>query len=88
MSNRTVLKHHAELVDRMAHAVGVDLEEVVFRAQLDMSEVTDAVMACTGCTDPEGCQHWLKAHEGAVADAAPGYCRNRDLFADLAGDTA
>ncbi|QBF30958.1 DUF6455 family protein [Thalassococcus sp. S3] len=78
------IKHHADLVDRMAGTLGVDLEEAVLRGRTDMDEVTDAVLACTGCSCPEACDVWLSEHrEGA--DNPPGYCRNADLFSLLQG---
>ncbi|MCA0995206.1 DUF6455 family protein [Alloyangia pacifica] len=77
-------KRHAALVDHMASAVGVDLEEQMMRGKLSFSALEDAVFACTGCTHPDTCEHWIAAQKGR-AEATPSYCRNADLFQQLAG---
>lgn len=76
-----MLKRHAALVDRMAGALGLDLEEQALRGRLSIDELTDAVLRCTGCSDPAYCSGWLERTAKAVAP--PGYCRNRELFAGL-----
>lgn len=73
------LKRHAALVDRMAEARGVDLEEEVLRGSLSVDRLTDAVLACTGCAAPGDCERRLAAGAGRL-EATPGYCRNADLF--------
>lgn len=73
------LRRHAELVDRMAHAVGIDLEEAMMAGQLQIDTLGDAVLRCTGCSNPAGCEHWLAEHPDPV-EGAPGICRNGDLF--------
>lgn len=82
MQNNQTLRSHAALVDRMADAVGVDLEEMIMRGQLQIATLGDAVLGCTGCTNPGACRKVLDAQEagGAAMDAAPDYCRNGDLF--------
>ena len=81
MQDRNTLKRHAALVDRMATALGIDLEEAVLSGQLAMDELSDAVLRCTGCADPGHCSGWLAVR--AEAQAAPGICRNRELLARL-----
>ena len=81
MQNSLTLKRHADLVDRMATAQGVDLEEAMMAGHLTPGELGDAVLACTGCAAPETCAHWLAAHDSG--EAAPAYCRNSDLLAEL-----
>jgi len=76
------LKTHADLVDRMAAARGVDLQEAAMRADLTPSDISDMVLRCTGCTKPDECAQWLQAQQGAVSDT-PDYCRNADAFDDL-----
>ena len=83
MQSDTILKRHAALVDRMAGALGLDLEEIALRGDLSVDEIGDAVLACTGCSQPGACEHWLEAHEAGAAQQ-PGYCRNAELFARLA----
>ncbi|WP_299610213.1 DUF6455 family protein [uncultured Tateyamaria sp.] len=77
------LKTHADLVDRMAAARGVDLQEAAMRAHLTPGDISDLVMRCAGCTKPDTCAAWLDAQAGAVSET-PGYCRNAEAFADLA----
>lgn len=85
MQSPETLRHHANLLDRMAQACGVDLEEVMLRGKLDIPELDDAVLRCTGCEHPERCESWL-ASQTSSSEATPEYCRNADLFAVLAQD--
>lgn len=82
MQNRTVLRRHARLMDNMAETLGLDLEEAAMRGTLPMEEIADAVLSCTNCSNPGHCETWLTEHADG-ADATPGYCRNKELFADL-----
>ena len=82
MLSRTVLKRHAGLVDRMAQAVGVDLEEAALEGRVTVSEIDDAVLSCTGCTKPYACESWLAERTGPQ-EGPPSYCRNMDLLARL-----
>lgn len=76
------IKRHAILMDRMAEARGLDMEEQVLRGHITSSEVADAVLSCTNCTNPGDCGRWLDAHAGGAAES-PSYCRNSALFGDL-----
>ena len=75
-------KRHAALVDRMATAQGLDLEEQMMRGRLGFMQLEDAVLNCTGCSSPCACERWLEEQPAAV-DEPPTYCRNRTLFATL-----
>ncbi len=78
----STLKRHADLMDRMATTLGLDLEEKALRGDLPFDEISEAVLRCTGCTGAGDCNHWLEAHpEGA--EQTPSYCRNSDLFKTL-----
>lgn len=77
------IKRHAALVDRMATRLGIDLEERAMRGDITTSQIEDAVLSCTNCTNPDGCQTWQAAHAGATVNAPPSYCRNTPLFAEL-----
>ena len=79
MTARLTHKRHADLVDRMATTLGLDLEEKIMEGKLQIDSLGDVVLRCTGCTDPEGCEAWLDA-QGGDAPEAPGMCRNADLF--------
>jgi hypothetical protein len=81
MQGTSTLKRHADLVDRMANTQGVDLEERMMAGKILPDDLSDAVLACTGCANPEACEHWLARNE--TAEQTPGYCRNADLFARL-----
>jgi len=80
MTESLRIRQHAELVDRMAETLGVDLEEKVLEGLLDPSTLTDAVLRCTGCSDPEGCGLWLDAYQTEGAASAPVMCRNSSMF--------
>ena len=77
------LKTHADLVDRMATARGVDLQEAALRGDLSPDDISDLVLRCVGCTKPDTCAAWLSMQRGAVSET-PGFCRNADQFAALA----
>ncbi|MHA6264998.1 DUF6455 family protein [Arenibacterium sp. CAU 1754] len=81
MTDQTTLKRHAALLDNMASALGIDLEQATLSAQLPFDQVADAVLRCTGCSAPDHCAHSLD--QGGARTSAPGYCRNRDLLAAL-----
>lgn len=82
MSNPHTLKRHAELVDRMADTLGLDLEEAIMKGQMQVDTLGEAVLRCSGCTQADGCNHWMD-EQTATADQPPEYCRNSDLFAVL-----
>lgn len=79
MSMNLNRNRHADLVDRMANSLGIDLEEKILEGQLQIDTLGDAVLSCTGCSDPDGCERWLESREG-VAHDAPAMCRNGELF--------
>ncbi|MDR9392872.1 MAG: DUF6455 family protein [Roseovarius sp.] len=82
MPTTATLKRHAALVDRMAESLGLDLEEKMLEARLDVDDITDAVLACTGCSNPDGCERWLDTRQGK-ASRPPEICRNYELFERL-----
>lgn len=81
----TRYKRHAGLVDRMANARGVDLEEEMLRGRLGFMQLEDAVLKCTGCTAPCACEKWLEDLSGPATET-PAFCRNDDLFRRLQRD--
>ncbi len=82
MTNQVTLRRHADLIDRMATTLGLDLEEVMLAGQLRIDTLGDAVLACTGCSNADGCDRWMEMQTGAV-QTPPEICRNADLFASL-----
>ena len=85
MPSRTDYTRHARLVDHMAGTLGIDLDEQMMRGKVTASQIDDAVLSCTGCTQPCACDAWLSA-QTETAPEAPGYCRNAALF-DALRDT-
>lgn len=85
MPSHTTLRRHAALVDRMAGAMGVDLEEAVMRGQLAPDALPDMVLRCTGCANPDGCDAFLDKAAAAPkpAPTTPYFCRNAWVFDDL-----
>jgi hypothetical protein len=74
---------HAELVNRMAETLGVDLAEEMLRGNLPPQDLRATVLNCMGCREAGACENWLSDHpEGA--DATPGYCRNKERLEALA----
>ena len=82
MLGRLTLRKHARLVDRMATALGLDLEERALRGEVSFDEISDAVLACTGCANADGCERWLEAVK-VPQETAPSYCQNTALFKRL-----
>lgn len=79
------LEEHGKLVEKMADAVGVDLEELEQRGTLSAEARDDLVKRCVGCADTCECQQYLAQTVPGTADAAPDYCLNRDEFAAMRG---
>lgn len=82
MTQNMTMRRHTDLVDRMADTLGIDLEEKVYAGQLDPETLCDAVLRCTGCSDPDGCEKWLAAQDGVVENP-PIMCRNGEVFLGL-----
>lgn len=81
MLRTSTLRRHAGLFSDMAEANGVDLEEAVLRADISPDDITDGVLRCTGCEQPDACEAALA--KGDSLNAVPGYCRNAALLNGL-----
>ncbi len=79
MPDTITIKKHARLVDRMANALGLDLEQEVLEGRLDSDLIPDMVLGCTGCTDPERCESWLASQSETAQHPREG-CKNRQVF--------
>ncbi|MGB1034184.1 MAG: DUF6455 family protein [Paracoccaceae bacterium] len=75
-------ERHAALVDHMAEAQGLDLDEAAQRGHLSSEARDMAVLRCTGCAQPEACAQWL-ADPQTRTGPRPEYCRNGQTFDDL-----
>ena len=84
MPDTAVLKHHADLLDRTATRLGVDLQDAAISGQFAFDDIADAVLRCTQCPQPEACESWL-ATAPSTPEKAPHYCRNHDLLTALQG---
>ena len=74
---------HAGLMGRMADTLGVDLAAASLSGKLAPEEYRNAVIRCTGCTQPGACADWIAAHPNG-ARHAPDYCRNKERLERLA----
>ena len=81
MLRQSVLRKHAGLVDDMACRTGIDLEEQVLRGRLETGDVSDMVLRCTSCTNPDDCAELLASQERQ--GTTPHYCRNAELLEKL-----
>ena len=84
MPGKLTHDRHQGLMTRMAETLGADLEAAELRGDLPPEMRDEMLSACTGCSDPRGCQHWLDTHH--KAEAAPDYCRNGALLRHLAAE--
>jgi hypothetical protein len=71
----------AELMQRMAKTLDTDH----LLAGIERKLASDR---CHACTDLDACKVWLDITSIRGAVRAPKFCRNADLFDDLANDAA
>ena len=75
---------HTRLMNRMADALGRDLETEMMAGELTPEAYREKVLRCVGCREADACEALLDGSGGHL-DAAPAYCRNRaDLDAGFA----
>lgn len=84
MPSTTTRDRHEALMTRMAQTLGTDLDDAELRGDLPPEMRADMLTACTGCAQPQRCAHWLD--RTPEAEAAPQYCRNRDILQALAAE--
>lgn len=82
MPGKNTLKRHAELVDQMATRVGVDLEDAAIGGEVSIDQISEAVLRCRDCSNPDHCAQFLA--QSAQDRKTPEYCRNTALFDRLA----
>lgn len=76
------LRRHAALVDGAASRLGMDLQEAAIRGALRIDEISEAVLRCTKCCDPQACALWT-VEDGPQAQRPPAYCQNTPLLRRL-----
>jgi NADPH-dependent glutamate synthase beta subunit-like oxidoreductase len=69
---------HTQLVLSMADRQGLDLQELILRAEFTDDQLEQAVDRCVGCTRPNACKSLLATFE--PIPNIPDYCRNGDTF--------
>lgn len=81
MTPKATLKRHADLLDRMADQAGVDLQEAALAGAVSLDQLSDAVLRCAECPDPDCCARGL-AGEG-FGGKPPEFCKNREMLGRL-----
>ncbi|NVO54423.1 hypothetical protein HW561_01290 [Rhodobacteraceae bacterium B1Z28] len=81
MPNQETLRLHAGLVDDMAKMLDVDLEEAAIGGDVSFDQISDAVLRCAACPNPEHCRNILK--QARSLHQTPEYCRNQELLHKL-----
>ncbi len=81
MSYNSKRETHTKLVLGMADRQGIDLEEMLLRADVSEDRFERAVDRCLGCTKPDACKCLLDSAGSQLN--LPDYCRNGELFDEL-----
>ena len=81
MPNREILRLHAGLMDDMAKMLDVDLEEAAIGGDVSIDQISDAVLRCAACPNPDHCRNMLK--QASTLQYTPEYCRNQELLHKL-----
>lgn len=79
MSFLSRIDRHAKLFSRMADTQGVDLALEMQKGNLSPETYRGAVLSCTGCSNPDGCEKDLDRGSHTVPD----FCRNAPLIQRL-----
>ena len=74
------IDHHFDLMSSMADRNGADFTEAMQLGALSPESFRSAVLSCTGCSNPEGCE----AHLDSGETGFPPFCRNAGMMAALA----
>lgn len=81
MPTQETLRLHAGLVDDMARMLDIDLEEAAIDGSVSVDQISDAVLRCTDCPNPDHCKSLL--NNPGSARRTPEYCRNQELLDNL-----
>ncbi len=74
-------REHFWRVIKMAKACEVDLSTALDEEQIDITQYSDMITGCRGCTQVGKCDRLLAQVENL--SQAPEYCVNRETFAQL-----
>lgn len=77
------LSLHSGLMKRMGLLLGIDFGRAVADGQLSPETLRGAFLRCAACVRPGACDRWLEDHSSG-AEAAPPWCGNMGLMAELA----
>lgn len=76
------IDQRADVMARMAATLDVDFAAALAQRPDCVQGYRQAVLRCTFCPHDSKCGAWMQDH--AQAEAAPDYCRNKDIFESLA----
>ena len=68
MPTRESLRLHAGLVDDMARMLDIDLEEAAIGGKVSVDQISEAVLRCTDCPNPDHCQDLRPMPQGLPVD--------------------
>ncbi|KEO55480.1 DUF6455 family protein [Thioclava indica] len=91
MSKARNLNHHAAMMNRMAQVMRIDLTAEMAQGRMSGEDWKDALVRCTGCTQPEACTLWLSEHDPedeVSVNEPPKYCENRLMIKRLRAEVA
>lgn len=88
MFSMSKLERHVALMNRMSGALGTDLAVAVADGRLSPEALRLAMLRCTACDAPAACAAWLASRGGHAGGAAPAYCRNAALLAQIQAEDA
>ena len=69
------------LMERMARALGIDLELAVMDGHIDHEQIERLKLRCALCDQPDACSRLLLARPNM--EAAPDFCVNSKSLAEL-----
>lgn len=75
------IDHRAGVMTRMADTLDVDFAAAIKHDASTVNLYRQAVMRCAACPHEDKCTAWMQDHP--QADAAPEYCRNKDILESL-----
>jgi hypothetical protein len=76
------IDRRADVMNRMAETLDVDFAAAMAQNPGTVREYRQAVIRCVACGHEGECTEWMDSHPHA--EAAPEYCRNKDIMAALA----